>query len=240
MAALFERARRLIDPPYAAVFCAPWGGIASLSPELFLRRRGTEVITAPIKGTIGRNADDGLARASLETLRASAKDAAEHVMIVDLMRNDLGRVCEYGTVVAPRIPDAEPHPGLWHLVSRVRGRLRPDADDGDLLRATFPPGSVTGAPKVQAMHVIAELEPTGREAYTGAIGFASPVAGLELSVAIRTLELCARPTLARRRRRHRRRFRPAPRARRGTAQGPPDRRRHRHAGDHGQSPPNRS
>jgi para-aminobenzoate synthetase/4-amino-4-deoxychorismate lyase len=110
-------------------------------------------------------------------------------MIVDLMRNDLGRVSEYGSVVAPRTPDAEAHPGLWHLVTRVHGRLRPAVGDGELLRATFPPGSVTGAPKVQAMRVISELESTGREVYTGAIGFASPVAGLELNVAIRTFEL---------------------------------------------------
>jgi para-aminobenzoate synthetase/4-amino-4-deoxychorismate lyase len=105
------------------------------------------------------------------------------------MRNDIGRVCRYGTVHAPRTPDAEPHPGLWHLVSRVTGELRPDARDSDLLRATFPPGSVTGAPKVQAMHVIAKLERAGREAYTGGMGYVSPVAGLELNVAIRTLEL---------------------------------------------------
>jgi para-aminobenzoate synthetase/4-amino-4-deoxychorismate lyase len=107
------------------------------------------------------------------------------------MRNDLGRVCEYGTIVAPRRPTAEPHPGLWHLVSHVHGRLRPAVSDGDVLRATFPPGSVTGAPKVQSLRVIADLEPAGREVYTGAIGFASPVAGLELNVAIRTLELAA-------------------------------------------------
>ena len=111
-------------------------------------------------------------------------------MIVDLMRNDLGRVCTYGSIEAPRNPQPEPHPGLWHLVSRICGRLRPETGDGELLRATFPPGSVTGAPKVQAMRVIAELERTGREAYTGAIGFISPQAGLELSVAIRTFEFC--------------------------------------------------
>jgi para-aminobenzoate synthetase/4-amino-4-deoxychorismate lyase len=105
------------------------------------------------------------------------------------MRNDIGRVCEYGSVVAPRLPGAEAHPGLWHLVTDVEGRLRPEVDDAELLRATFPPGSVTGAPKVQSLIVISELEPTGREAYTGAIGFASPIAGLELNVAIRTLEL---------------------------------------------------
>jgi para-aminobenzoate synthetase/4-amino-4-deoxychorismate lyase len=97
-------------------------------------------------------------------------------------------VCAYGSIEAEPAPVAEAHPGLWHLVSRVRGRVREDAGDGALLRATFPPGSVTGAPKVQALHVISELEATGREVYTGAIGFASPLAGLELSVAIRTFE----------------------------------------------------
>jgi para-aminobenzoate synthetase / 4-amino-4-deoxychorismate lyase len=186
---LLARALERISPPYAAAFSTPRGGIASLSPELFLRRRGTEVTTAPIKGTIERDRDPTAAAAALERLRGSAKDAAEHVMIVDLMRNDLGRVCAYGSIVAPPEPTAEAHPGLWHLVSRVRGRLRPGVGNGELLRATFPPGSVTGAPKVQALKVIAELERTGREVYTGAIGFASPVAGLELSVAIRTLEL---------------------------------------------------
>jgi para-aminobenzoate synthetase / 4-amino-4-deoxychorismate lyase len=186
---LQARALAAISPPYAATFSTPAGGIASLSPELFLRRRGRSVVTAPIKGTIARSGDPAEAAAALKQLTRSAKDAAEHVMIVDLMRNDLGRVCEYGSISAPRLPTAEPHPGLWHLVSRVRGELRTGVGDGDLLRATFPPGSVTGAPKVQAMKVIAALEPTAREVYTGAIGYASPIAGLELSVAIRTLEL---------------------------------------------------
>ena len=119
----------------------------------------------------------------------SAKDRAENVMIVDLMRNDLGRVCEYGSVEVAALTELREAPGVWHLVSSVRGRLRPGLGDSDLLRATFPPGSVTGAPKIRAMRVIAELEASGREAYTGAIGFASPLAGLELSVVIRTLEL---------------------------------------------------
>jgi len=111
------------------------------------------------------------------------------VMIVDLMRNDLGRVARYGSVVADAEPVVEAHPGLWHLVGRVRASLREDVSDGDLLRATFPPGSVTGAPKIQALKVIADLEGSQREVYTGAIGFASPHAGLELNVAIRTLEV---------------------------------------------------
>jgi para-aminobenzoate synthetase / 4-amino-4-deoxychorismate lyase len=181
VAELYARAAAALQPAYGACFAAPWGGIASLSPELFLRRRGRVVATGPIKGTLPLSGDP-------RTLRASAKDRAEHVMIVDLMRNDLGRVCEYGSVVAAEAPEAQAHAGVWHLVSEVRGRLREDAGDAALLRATFPPGSVTGAPKVQAMHVISELEATGREAYTGAIGFASPLAGLELNVAIRTFE----------------------------------------------------
>ena len=171
------------------MFDTPDGSVASLSPELFLRRRGDQVLTAPIKGTIARTGDPDADAAALERLRGSAKDAAEHVMIVDLMRNDIGRVSEYGSVVAPRLPTPEAHPGLWHLVSRVRGRLRPQTSNAALLRATFPPGSVTGAPKVQSLRVIAELERTAREVYTGSIGYSSPIAGLELNVAIRTLEL---------------------------------------------------
>jgi len=159
-------------------FGACLDGVVSLSPERFLRRAGRRVESDPIKGTA----------ADPDALAASAKDAAEHVMIVDLMRNDLGRVCAYGSIRAAE-PRLEAHANVWHLVSTVSGELRPDAGDADLLRATFPPGSVTGAPKVQAMKVIAELESTRREAYTGAIGYASPIAGLELSVTIRTFEI---------------------------------------------------
>jgi para-aminobenzoate synthetase/4-amino-4-deoxychorismate lyase len=113
-------------------------------------------------------------------------------MIVDLMRNDLGRVCEPGTVEVRALAALRRTTGVWSLESEVAGTLSAGAGDGDLLRATFPPGSVTGAPKIQAQKVIAELETTARECYTGAIGFVSPLAGLELSVAIRTLELDAR------------------------------------------------
>ncbi len=172
-----------VQPAYGAFVGGPWGAYAGLSPELFLRRRGRTVVTRPIKGTRPRVAG---ARAELE---ASAKDQAENVMIVDLMRNDLGRVSRYGSVQADPAPVAEPHPGLWHLVSTVRGHLRDEVTDAQLLRATFPPGSVTGAPKVQALRVISELEGTARHAYTGAAGFASPVAGLELNVTIRTFEI---------------------------------------------------
>ena len=179
VAELFAAAVPQLRPDYAACFITPNGSIASLSPELFLRRRGRDVMTGPIKGTAPRDP---------AKLRASAKDRAEHVMIVDLMRNDLGRVAEYGSVVAADDPEPRAQAGVYHLVSEVHARLREGVGDADLLRATFPPGSVTGAPKIQAMHVISDLESTGREVYTGAIGFASPHAGLELSVAIRTFE----------------------------------------------------
>jgi para-aminobenzoate synthetase/4-amino-4-deoxychorismate lyase len=189
---LFARTAATLEPRHAGVLAGPWGAVCSLSPELFLRRRGREVVSEPIKGTAprvlaaGREARAEDARAALA---ASVKDRAENVMIVDLMRNDLGRVCEYGSIRVPALTEPRPAPGVWHLVSTVTGTLRPEAGDADLLRASFPPGSVTGAPKIQAMRVIAELEAGGREAYTGALGYASPVAGLELNVAIRTLEI---------------------------------------------------
>ena len=177
---LFATAATALPTDRAAFVAGPWGMAASLSPELFLARSGRVVRSAPIKGT--RPADQ---RAELE---GSEKDRAENVMIVDLVRNDLGRVCRPGTVRVTALAEVRPHAGVWHMVSEVEGELRDDVDDADLLRAAFPPGSVTGAPKLAALSVIAELESTGREAYTGAIGFASPVAGLELNVAIRTFE----------------------------------------------------
>jgi para-aminobenzoate synthetase/4-amino-4-deoxychorismate lyase len=190
---LFARTAGTLEPRRAGLVAGPWGAVCSLSPELFLRRQGREVVTEPIKGTAPRVLAEGREGSRSEDARAalasSVKDRAENVMIVDLMRNDLGRVCEYGSIEVSALNEPRPAPGVWHLVSTVRGTLRADAGDSDLLRASFPPGSVTGAPKIQAMRVIAELEAGGREAYTGALGYASPVAGLELNVAIRTLEL---------------------------------------------------
>ncbi len=172
-----------LSPAYAAFVSSPDGALASFSPELFLRRTGDEVLTSPIKGTAPLESDPAV-------LVASAKDRAENIMIVDLMRNDLGKVCVPGSVRVPAIARAERH-AVWHLVSDVVGHLDRDVSDAQLLRATFPPGSVTGAPKVRALQIIAELESTAREAYTGAIGHVSAAAGLELSVVIRTFEFSA-------------------------------------------------
>ncbi|HEY2315474.1 MAG TPA: aminodeoxychorismate synthase component I, partial [Streptosporangiaceae bacterium] len=189
---LFCRSAGQLRPPYAAFLrIADDAAVASLSPELFLRRSGTSVLASPIKGTSERSADAGLAERQRAALTGSAKDRAENVMIVDLMRSDLASVCRPGTVVVPRLTAAQAHPGVWHLVSDVRGELPSGRTDAELLTATFPPGSVTGAPKVRAMEVIAELEATPREVYTGAIGYRSPIAGLELNVAIRTFECAA-------------------------------------------------
>jgi para-aminobenzoate synthetase/4-amino-4-deoxychorismate lyase len=185
---LFCRGVEALAPAYAAYVRGPEGAVASFSPELFLELRGRRARTAPIKGTARLQGDGDAGRRALE---ASAKDRAENVMIVDLMRNDLGRVCAYGSVAVRRLAVAEAHPGLWHLVSEVVGDLRTGAGPGDLVRAAFPPGSCTGAPKVRAMAIINELEAAARGVYTGAVGLAGPVAGLTLNVAIRTVEWAA-------------------------------------------------
>ncbi len=165
--------------PYAATIDIPQAGlhIASASPELFLRRDKDVITSKPIKGT-GRAADD-----------LTPKDEAENVMIVDLVRNDLSRVCVPGSVTAPHLLEVEEHPGLVHLVSTVTGRLAPGTGWAEILDATSPPGSVSGAPKSSALRIIDELEPTPRGAYCGAIGWvdADTQQGA-LAVGIRTFE----------------------------------------------------
>ncbi|ANN15167.1 aminodeoxychorismate synthase, component I [Amycolatopsis orientalis] len=185
--ALFAEGVRCLPARRAAFLSGEWGSIVSFSPELFLARHGRNVRSTPIKGTLPRrNADDDHLA---QRLRESTKDVAENVMITDLVRNDLGRVCATGSVRVPELLKVRPAPGVWHLESTVEGLLADGIDDADLLAATFPPGSVTGAPKIRALDLIAELEPTARGVYTGAIGLASPIAGLELNVAIRTFEI---------------------------------------------------
>jgi para-aminobenzoate synthetase component I len=163
--------------PYSAVVRVPSVGchVASASPERFLRRDGDLVASSPIKGT------------AADPSRFLPKDRAENVMIVDLWRNDLGRVCEWGSVEVPALCAIEEHPGLVHLVSTVTGRLRPGVRWGDVITATFPPGSVTGAPKLAALEHITRLETASRGVYCGAVGWVDADAGRgELNVAIRT------------------------------------------------------
>ena len=171
---------------HAAYARLPGGAeVASVSPETFLRTDGDRVVTRPIKGTRPRHGDTGRDARAARALRCSEKDNAEHVMIVDLERNDLGRVCVPSTVRVPELAALEGHPTVWHLTSTVEGRLREDVGLGGLLQATFPSGSVTGAPKHMAVARTALVEPVRRGVYCGALGVVSR--GLvDLSVAIRT------------------------------------------------------
>jgi para-aminobenzoate synthetase component 1 len=172
-----------LEFPTSAGPCA----IVSASPELFLRVRGREVITRPIKGTRPRTGNEDADRAARADLLASPKDNAELAMIVDLLRNDLGRVCEYGSVRVREPAALETHPTVYHLVATVDGRLREGVGPSALLRATFPGGSITGAPKVRAMEIIDELEPTARGPYTGSIGIVAADGRTEWNIAIRTV-----------------------------------------------------
>jgi len=169
------------SPARAAYLAGDWGAVASLSPELFLRRRGEAVTSSPIKGTLPRHADPA-------ELRASVKDVAENIMIVDLVRNDLGRVAVTGSVSVPELLVVRPAPGVWHLVSTVTALVEADVSMAEVLDATFPPASVTGTPKLRARQLLEGWEPHRRGVYCGTVGLASPVAGCELNVAIRTVE----------------------------------------------------
>ena len=186
------RALRAIAPaPFLAFASLPDGGVASSSPERFFRVRDGRIETWPVKGTRprGRTADED-ARLLAE-LRASAKDRAENVMIVDLERNDLGKVCEIGSVHVPALCDVVSHSNVHHLESRVEGILRDDVGPVDVLRALLPGGSITGAPKIRAVEIIDELEPVRRAVYTGALGYWDVSGGCDWNIAIRTISVVA-------------------------------------------------
>jgi para-aminobenzoate synthetase component 1 len=160
--------------------------VLSASPELFLRRRAERVETRPIKGTRPRG-DTPLEDARLAAeLQASSKDRAENVMIVDVLRNDLGRVCEPGSVTVPELCALERFPQVWHLTSTVLGTLRAGLPPLELLHACFPGGSITGAPKLRAIEILDSLEPVRRHLYTGAIGWIGWDGDADWSIAIRT------------------------------------------------------
>jgi len=184
---IYQRLRRVSPAPYSAFLNLGNAQILSASPELFLSVDGQEVTTRPIKGTRPRGKipvqDAGL----LEELITSQKDRAELLMITDLLRNDLGRVCEPGSVQVPRLCEVESFAQVHHLVSTIRGRLQGGRDVVDLLRATFPGGSITGAPKIRAMEIIHELETVPRNVYTGAIGWIDSTGNARFNIAIRTM-----------------------------------------------------
>ena len=172
--------------PMGAYLEYPFGAVLSSSPERFLVVTGRDVTTRPIKGTRRRRADPREDAAAAAQLLASTKDRAENVMIVDLLRNDLGKVCETGSVKVPALCELESFATVHHLVSTISGRLAPGQDALGALEACFPGGSITGAPKRRAMEIIEELEPHRREVYCGAIGYLAPGGRMDMNIPIRT------------------------------------------------------
>ncbi len=186
---LYERLRATSPVSYGAYLDLGDVRVLSASPERFLKLDGGRIETRPIKGTRPRGHTPDEDRDLGEGLRASEKDRAENLMIVDLLRNDIGKVSRVGSVRAPKLFDLERHASVWHLVSTVTGELRPGLDAVDLLRACFPGGSVTGCPKIRAMEIIEELEPVRRGVYCGVIGYLSFTGAMDTNIVIRTLVL---------------------------------------------------
>lgn len=184
---LYRNLRMANPAPFACYFEAGELTLASVSPERFLKTEVSGAVeTRPIKGTAKRTADAGVDAEAGRMLLASEKDNAEHVMIVDVLRNDLSRVCKPASVRVIELAVLETHPTVHHLVSTIRGELEENRDPIDLLKATFPGGSITGAPKVRAMEVIAELEPVRRDVYCGCMLYITPDGAMDSSIVIRT------------------------------------------------------
>jgi para-aminobenzoate synthetase component 1 len=185
---LAYQALRILNPaPFAAYLSTPYAQVLSASPERFLKVDRGRVEAKPIKGTRPRAGHARLDAELIEALRASEKDRAENLMIVDLLRNDLSRNCSLGSVRVPRLFEVESFATVHHLVSTIVGELAPGRDAVDLLRGAFPGGSITGAPKIRAMEIIEELEPHRRGVYCGAIGYLGFDGSMDLNIAIRTM-----------------------------------------------------
>ncbi len=187
--ALYERLRKLNPAPFASFLNFPEGAVVSSSPERYIKVENGRVETRPIKGTRPRGNTPKEDKQLKEDLINSPKDRAELLMIVDLVRNDLSRVCEKGSIKVPELFTLEAYATVYHLVSTVEGILPPDKDTIDVLRASFPGGSITGCPKIRAMEIIEELEPTKRHIYTGSIGYIGFDGNSDLNIVIRTFLL---------------------------------------------------
>jgi len=185
---LYRRLRRSNPAPFAALMTLPGNrAVISSSPERLVRVEGDSVRTRPIAGTHPRSADAAEDRRLSQALLAHPKERAEHVMLIDLERNDLGRLCRPGTVQVPELMVLESYRHVHHIVSEVRGALRPGVTPAQVARAVFPGGTITGCPKVRCMQIIAELEHVPRGAYTGALGYVNHDGSLDLNILIRTL-----------------------------------------------------
>jgi anthranilate synthase component 1 len=183
--ALYRQLRASNPGAFAGMAALPGFSILSSSPERLVRVRGRDIDTRPIAGTRPRRGHSDAA--AIAELTGSPKEQAEHVMLIDLERNDLGRLCEAGTVRVDEFMVVESYAHVHHIVSNVSGRLRPDVEPGDVIRALFPGGTITGCPKVRCMQLIGELEGIGRGAYTGAMGYLALDGSLDLNILIRTM-----------------------------------------------------
>ncbi|HFC92622.1 MAG TPA: aminodeoxychorismate synthase component I [Leucothrix mucor] len=183
----YQQLRKLNPAPFSAYINTPFGQILSSSPERFLQVERNKVEAKPIKGTRPRSDDPMRDKQQITSLQASLKDRAENIMIVDLLRNDISRVCKIGSVSVPRLFEVENYTTVHHLVSTIQATLANNKDTIDLLKACFPGGSITGAPKIRAMEIIEELEPDRRGIYCGSIGYIDFNGNMDTNIAIRTL-----------------------------------------------------
>ncbi|MCK5918886.1 MAG: aminodeoxychorismate synthase component I [Cocleimonas sp.] len=183
----YQQLRKLNPAPFSAYINTPFGQILSSSPERFLQVKEKKVEAKPIKGTRPRSSDPTTDKQHITNLQASLKDRAENVMIVDLLRNDISRVCKTGSVTVPSLFDVESYTTVHHLVSTIQATLAKNKDAIDLLKACFPGGSITGAPKIRAMEIIESLEPHRRGLYCGSIGYIDFNGNMDTNIAIRTL-----------------------------------------------------
>jgi len=188
-AEIYARLRRQNPAPFAGLVRFGTRAILSSSPERLVERRGALLQTRPIAGTRPRGKDGASDRGQTQNLLAHPKERAEHVMLIDLERNDLGRVAIPGSIVVDEFMSVESYAHVHHIVSNVRGEIRPETTPGEIIRAVFPGGTITGCPKVRCMEIVAELEETGRGPYTGAIGYLNRNGDLDLNILIRSI-LC--------------------------------------------------
>ncbi|MFQ5901372.1 MAG: aminodeoxychorismate synthase component I, partial [Thermodesulfobacteriota bacterium] len=183
---IYERLREINPAPMGAFLNLGDFQILSNSPERFFKVKDKTIRTFPVKGTKKRGVSPEEDHNLIRKLREDPKENAEHIMIVDLERNDLGRVCRHGSVMVEELNRIETYPTLHHIVSRISGRLREDVEISNIIEAMFPGGSITGAPKIRAMEIIDEIEPTSRGIYTGAIGYIDFSGNVDFNIAIRT------------------------------------------------------
>jgi len=184
---IYEQLRKINPSPYMSYLELGDFQVVSCSPELLVAKRDDEVWTRPIAGTRSRGKTPEEDQILMTELRSNEKEQAEHIMLVDLERNDMGKVCEFGTVEVNELLVIEKYSHVMHLVSNVRGKLKKEYDSFDLLKAAFPGGTITGAPKIRTMEIIEELEPYKRGIYTGSIGWISYTGDMEMNIAIRTM-----------------------------------------------------